>query len=94
MAPAKLAVEISWSRGGNRRAFRLSRAIDPEHLFFERALPFPAGEPADVRFSLPGEDAVIAATVELGTADARFLAIAADDRARITAYFKERLALP
>ncbi len=92
MAPAKLAVELSWTRG-KQRAFRLSRAIDPERIYFPRPLPFPAGEPAEARFALP-DGPPITATVMLHERDAEFLGIEAAERARITAYFKERLGLP
>ena len=92
MAPAKLAVELSWTRG-KQRAFRLSRAIDPERIYFSNALPFPAGEPAEARFALP-DGPPIRATVMLHERDAEFLGIEPAERARITAYFKERLGLP
>jgi hypothetical protein len=93
MAPARLTVELSWTRG-HRRVFRLSRAIDPERIYFPRPLPFPPGEPAEARFALPGQPQPIAASVVLGERDATLVAIDAADRARITAYFKERLGLP
>jgi hypothetical protein len=93
MAPAKLAVEMLWTRGDHQRAFRLSRAIDPERIYFPGPLPFPAGEPAEARFALPGDARPIRATVRLHERDAEFLGIEAADRARITAYFKERLGL-
>ena len=92
MAPAKLAVEIRWTRD-QKRAFRLSRGIDPERIYFPQPLPFPAGEPAEARFALP-DGTPIAATVMLHERDAEFVGIEAADRARITAYFKERLGLP
>ena len=92
MAPARLAVEIRWNRD-HRRAFRLSRAIDPERIYFPRELPFPAGEPAEAQFALPDGHA-IRATVMLHERDAEFIGIDSADRARITAYFKERLGLP
>jgi hypothetical protein len=92
MAPAKLAVELSWTRG-KQRAFRLSRAIDPERIYFSGPLPFPAGEPAEARFALPDGPPIIA-TIMLHERDAEFLGMEPAERARITAYFKERLGLP
>jgi hypothetical protein len=94
MAPAKLAVELRWGRGDGRRVFRLSTAIDPERIAFARELPFPAGEPCEARFRLPGEANVVTATVEVAPREASFRAIDRADRARIAAYCKERLGLP
>jgi hypothetical protein len=94
MAPAQLPIEITWTRGGGQRAYRLSSHIDPEQLFFGCELPFPTGEPALVKFALPGSAAIISASVELGEKRAYFRALGPDDRMRIVSYFKERLGLP
>jgi hypothetical protein len=90
MAPAKVPVEIVWTRGGGRRLFRLSAALDPERIVLEREQPLPAGEQASATFTLPGDHQAITAEVELGARELRLLAAAAEDRARIVAYWKER----
>ncbi len=93
MAPVKLPVELRWDRGGSRRAFRLSVAIDPDHITFARELPFPDGELAQARFALPGDARTITAQVEIQSRAAHFRALASADRARIADYWKERLGL-
>ena len=93
MAPAHMPVELRWPRG-DRRAFRLSAAIDPEHIVFSSDLPFPEGAPVEARFTLPGDPRAIEATVEIAPPRAaRFVALAGEDRTRILFYFKERLGL-
>jgi hypothetical protein len=94
MAPCRVVVELRFTRGDGRRAFRLARAIDPERLWFANDVPFPDGEPLAARFQLPDDPLPITATALVEGRQARLIAIAGEDRARILAYHRERVGQP
>jgi hypothetical protein len=92
MAPARLPIEISWTRG-RERAFRLSSALSPLELQLARPTPFPDGETANARFALPGAARAMTATVEIQGTRLCVRALAAEDRKQIADYMRERLGL-
>jgi hypothetical protein len=51
-APIAVPVEV---HGPGRRVFRLAANVGVDGILLERALPFEAGRPVDVRFALPDD---------------------------------------
>jgi hypothetical protein len=110
-APAAVPVEVRVAAGDRaRRVFRLSTSVGEDGVRLRRAAPFDVGRPVDVRFALPGGDALALRAEVLPVQDGEgddedelegaggrelaFLAAPAEARAAIGAYVRARLNLP
>jgi hypothetical protein len=98
-APIAVPVEI---RASSRRVFRLAWNVGEDGLRLERGAPFEAGAPVEVRFGLPGDEALsLRAEVASGdqgddqlSFELAFVDPGTEARIALRRYVHQRLGLP